>query len=173
MPELSSDTPSGSPNVTPSGAEFLARAQRLVTVLAGREAAAIAARNIPAETINDLRRSGLLRLLRPRRFGGHQASVGVFLEAVETLAGGCASTGWVYGVFAELEWVIACLPEQGQIDVWGDDPEALTVGTIIPHNIATRTQGGWRFTGRQPFASGCQHAQWVIVGARCQDEVWT
>ncbi len=170
MPELSSDTPSGSPNVTPSGAEFLARAQRLVTVLAGREAAATAARNIPAETINDLRRSGLLRLLRPRRFGGHQASVGVFLEAVETLAGGCASTGWVYGVFAELEWVIACLPEQGQIDVWGDDPEALTVGTIIPHNIATRTQGGWRFTGRQPFASGCQHAQWVIVGARCQDD---
>ena len=73
-------------------------------------------------------------------------------------------------MFAELEWVIACLPEQGQIDVWGDDLEALTVGTIIPHNIATRTQGGWRFTGRQPFASGCQHAQWVIVGARCQDK---
>ena len=96
--------------------------------------------------------------------------MGVFLESIETLAGGCASTGWVYGVFAELEWVIACLPEQGQIDVWGDDPEALTVGTIIPHNIATRTQGGWRFTGRQPFASGCQHAQWVIVGARCQDD---
>ena len=171
MPELSSDTPSGSPNVTPSGAEFLARAQRLVTVLAGREAAAIAARNIPAATINDLRRSGLLRLLRPRRFGGHQASVGVFLEAVETLAGGCASTAWVYGVFAELEWVIACLPEQGQIDVWGDDPEALTVGTIIPHNTATRTQGGWRFTGRQPFASGCRAMgdRWRALSGR----VWT
>ena len=111
MPELSSDTPSGSPNVTPSGAEFLARAQRLVTRWRGGKRRNSGAEH-PAETINDLRRSGLLRLLRPRRFGRHQASVGVFLEAVETLAGGCASTRWVYGVFAELEWVIACLPKE-------------------------------------------------------------
>lgn len=154
----------------PTDAVLLARARSLVPILAAREAAAAAARNVPAETIADLRGAGLLGLLRPRKFGGQQSSVGIFLETVEILAGGCASTGWVYGVLAELEWIIACLPEQAQIDIWGADPEALAVATTIPSNTATRTEGGWRFTGRQPFASGCRHAQWVVVGASCQDD---
>ena len=64
----------------PIDAEFLARARALVPVLAAREAAA-AARNVPAETIAGLRETGLLRLLRPRRFGGYQASVGGFRDA--------------------------------------------------------------------------------------------
>ena len=124
----------------PTDAEFLARARALVPVLAAREAAA-AARNVPAETIADLRETGLLRLLRPRRFGGYQASVGVFLDAVEILAEECASTGWVYGVLGELEWVVACLPEQAQIDIWGGNPDSVTVATTIPSNVAVKTNG--------------------------------
>jgi len=155
--------------VKPAGEEFLARARALVPILAEREPAATEARNVPAETIADFHRAGLLRLLQPRRFGGQQASLGVFLQAVEILAEGCASSAWVYGVLAELEWVIACLPEQGQTDIWGDDPTALAAGSIVPRAVGVRTTGGWRVTGRYSFASGCRHAQWVIVGVRCQD----
>jgi 3-hydroxy-9,10-secoandrosta-1,3,5(10)-triene-9,17-dione monooxygenase len=155
--------------VRPAGEEFLARARALVPILAEREPAATEARNVPAETIDDFHRAGLLRLLQPRRFGGHQASLGVFLQVVEILAEGCASSAWVYGVLAELEWVIACLPEQGQIDIWGDDPMALAAGSIVPRAVGVPVSGGWRVTGRYSFASGCRHAQWVIVGVRCQD----
>jgi alkylation response protein AidB-like acyl-CoA dehydrogenase len=150
-------------------ATFLARARALVPVLAAREPAATAARDVPAETIDDFRAAGLLRLLQPRRFGGHQAPVGVFCEIVEILGEGCASSAWVYGVLAELEWVIACLPERGQIDIWGDDPEALAAGSIVPRATGMHTPGGWRVTGRYSFASGCRHARWVILGVRCQD----
>src|SRR5271156_5248103 len=101
---------------TPTESEFLVRARALVPILAAREPSATEARNVPSKTIGDLPRAGLLRLLQPRRFGGHQASLGVFLQAVEILAEGCASSAWVYGVLGELEWVIACLPAQGQID---------------------------------------------------------
>ena len=107
--------------------------------------------------------------MQPRRFGGHQASLGVFLQAVEILAEGCASSAWVYGVLGELEWVIACLPERGQIDSWGDDPTALAAGSIVPRAVGVPTSGGWRVTGRYAFASGCRHARWVIAGVRCQD----
>lgn len=154
---------------SPTEAEFLAQAHALVPVLAAREAAATVARNVPGETIDDFHRAGLLRLLQPRRFGGHQASLGVFLQAVEILAEGCASSAWVYGVLGELEWVIACLPERGQIDIWGDDPAALAAGSIIPRAVGVPASGGWRVTGRYAFASGCRHARWVIVGVRCQD----
>ncbi len=157
------------PPAPPAEAAFLDRARALVPALAAREAAATEARNVPDETIEDFRRAGLLRLLQPRRFGGHQASLGVFLQAVEILAAGCASSAWVYGVLGELEWVIACLPERGQIDIWGDDPEALAAGSIVPRAVGVPTTGGWRVTGRHAFASGVRHARWVIFGARCQD----
>jgi len=158
-----------SPPVAASEDDILAGARALVPVLAAREAEATTARNVPAETIDDFRRAGLLRLIQPRRFGGAQASVGVFMQAVEILAEGCASSAWVYAVLEELEWVIACLPEQGQLDIWGDDPGALAAGSIVPRAVGRPTDTGWRVTGRYAFVSGCRHAQWVIAGVRCLD----
>jgi 3-hydroxy-9,10-secoandrosta-1,3,5(10)-triene-9,17-dione monooxygenase len=157
------------PSQTTGPVDFQARARALVPVLAARQAAATAARNVPRETIDDYHRADILRLLQPRRFGGEQASVGVFLEIVDILAEGCASSAWVYGVLAELEWVIACLPERGQIDIWASDPAALAAGSIVPRATGRRSQGGWRITGGYAFASGVRHAQWAIIGARCED----
>jgi 3-hydroxy-9,10-secoandrosta-1,3,5(10)-triene-9,17-dione monooxygenase len=151
------------------GADLLARAQALVPNLARRVHAATEARNVPDETIAEFRRAGILRVLQPRRFGGYQESVGVFLQIVEALTEGCASSAWVYGVLGELQWVIALLPEQGQDDIWGDAPEAVAAGSLVPRASARRCQGGWRVTGRYSFASGCMHAQWAIICARCED----
>jgi 3-hydroxy-9,10-secoandrosta-1,3,5(10)-triene-9,17-dione monooxygenase len=155
---------SGSP-----GAELLARARALVPMLAERVPAATAARNVPDATIADYRRAGILRVLQPRRFGGYQESIGVFLQIVEALTEGCASSAWVYAVLGELQWVIALLPERGQDDIWGDAPEAVAAGSLVPRALARRSQGGWRLSGRYAFASGCTHAQWAIIGARCED----
>lgn len=152
-----------------TGADLLARATALVPTLASRTAAATTARNIPDETIRAYRQAGILRVLQPRRFGGYQESIGVFLRIVEGLTDGCASSAWVYAVIAELQWVIALLPEQGQEDIWGTDPEAVGAASLVPRALATRCDGGWRITGRYSFASGCAHAQWAIVGAHCED----
>jgi hypothetical protein len=151
------------------GAELLARARAQVPTLAERVPAATEARNIPDATIADFRRSGILRVLQPLRYGGCQESVGVFLHIVEALTEGCASSAWVYGVLGELQWVIALLPERGQDDVWGDDPEAVAAGSLVPRARAARCTGGWRVTGRYSFASGCMHAQWIIIAAHCED----
>src|ERR1700709_2155956 len=101
---------------------LLAQAGDLVAVLAAREAAANAERSVPDETIADYHRTGILRALQPRRFGGHQASFDVFSRIVETLAEGCAASAWVYAVLGEHQWIIACMSDQAQIDVWGDNP---------------------------------------------------
>lgn len=149
--------------------DLLARAKALVPDLELRTAAATEARNVPDETIADFRRSGILRVLQPRRYGGYQQSVGVFLEIVEALTEGCASSAWVYGVLAELQWVIALLPERGQDDIWGNEPEAVAAGSLLPRAVAHWCDGGWRLSGRYGFASGCMHAQWAIVAALCED----
>jgi alkylation response protein AidB-like acyl-CoA dehydrogenase len=151
------------------GADLLLRAQALVPQLASRARAATQARNVPDATIADYRRAGILRVLQPRRFGGYQESVGVFLRTVEALTEGCASSAWVYAVLGELQWVIALLPERGQEDIWKDEPEAVAAGSLVPRASGMRSQNGWRVSGRYSFASGCMHAQWVIIAARCED----
>jgi alkylation response protein AidB-like acyl-CoA dehydrogenase len=152
---------------------LLARVTDLVPMLAAREASANAARSVPDETIADYRRIGILRTLQPRRFGGHQASFDVFSQIVETLAEGCAASAWVYAVLGEHQWIIACMPEQAQIDVWGDTPDAVASSSLAPRETAQRTRGGWRLSGRFPFSSGCRHAQWAIIGARTEEAAGT
>lgn len=153
----------------PQGEALLRRAVDLVPMLAEREVATEAARNVPAETIAAYHDTGILRALQPRRFGGLQLPFGVFSRIVETLAEGCAASAWVYAVLAEHQWIIASLPEQGQIDVWGDTPNAVASSSLAPRETARRTTGGWRLSGRFPFSSGCTHAEWAIIGARCED----
>jgi len=144
---------------------LLDRARALIPRLAKRAPAATAARRLPAETIAEYRDAGILRILQPKRFGGRQGRFSLFSRIVEELTYGCASSAWVYAVLAEHQWIIAQYPEQAQIDVWGDDPEAVASSSLAPRAAAKPVAGGWRLSGRYSFSSGCDYAQWAILGA--------
>jgi 3-hydroxy-9,10-secoandrosta-1,3,5(10)-triene-9,17-dione monooxygenase len=144
---------------------LLKRAQTLIPLLAERAPAAAAARQLPAETVAEYRAAGILRILQPRRFGGMQGRFSLFSRIVEELTYGCASSAWVYAVLAEHQWIIAQYPEQAQLDVWGEDPEAVASSSLAPREAARRVPGGWRLSGHYSFSSGCDHAQWAIIGA--------
>jgi alkylation response protein AidB-like acyl-CoA dehydrogenase len=141
------------------------RARALVPLLAERAPAAAAARQLPAETIAEYHAAGILRILQPRRFGGLQGRFSLFSRIVEELTYGCASAAWVYAVLAEHQWIIAQYPEAAQIDVWGEDPEAVAASSLAPREATRHVPGGWRLSGRYPFSSGCDYAQWAIIGA--------
>ena len=150
-------------------ARLIEGARALVPSLAEQAAATEAARCVPAETAAAFHRTGILRALQPRRFGGAQARFDVFSEIVEVLAEGCSSSAWVYAVLGEHQWILACMPEQAQVDVWGDTPDAVASSSLAPRNLAVPCAGGWRVDGKFPFSSGCDHAQWAILGARAED----
>ena len=143
---------------------MLERARALIPRVAERASAAAAARQLPAETIDEYRAAGILRILQPRRFGGMQGRFSLFSRIVEELTYGCASSAWVYAVLAEHQWIIAQYPEEAQIDVWGEDPDAVASSSLAPREAARRVPGGWRLSGRYPFSSGCDYAQWAIIG---------
>src|SRR5271167_794953 len=142
----------------------LERARALIPLLAERAPKAAAARQVPVETIAEYRAAGILRILQPRRFGGMQGRFSLFSRIVEELTFGCASSAWVYAVLAEHQWIVAQYPEQAQIDVWGDDPEAVAASSLAPRAAVKHVSGGWRLSGKFPFSSGCDHAQWAIIG---------
>jgi len=145
--------------------DLLEQARALIPVLAERAAATIAARDVPRETIADFHRIGILRITQPRRFGGLQLRYSLFSRIIESLVEGCASSAWVYAVLGEHQWLLASFPLQAQIDVWGDDPQALASSSLAPRTVARRVAGGWRLNGQYPFSSGSTHARWAIIGA--------
>src|SRR5271168_5050393 len=144
---------------------MLERARALIPLLAERAPAATAARQLPAETIAEYHAAGILRILQPKRFGGLQGRFSLFSRIVEELTFGCASSAWVYAVLAEHQWIIAQYPERAQIDVWGDNPLAVASSSLAPRAAAKKVSGGWRLSGRYTFSSGCDYAQWAILGA--------
>jgi 3-hydroxy-9,10-secoandrosta-1,3,5(10)-triene-9,17-dione monooxygenase len=152
-------------NLPPDEQALLDAAQALIPRLAERAAAAAAARRAPPETITEYRDAGILRILQPRRFGGIEGRFSLFSRIVEDLTYGCASSAWVYAVLAEHQWIIASYPEAAQVDVWGDDPDAVACSSLAPRAAAEKVAGGWRLSGRYTFSSGCDYAQWAIVGA--------
>src|SRR6185437_12188047 len=113
-------------------------ARSLIPALADRAKATNASRDVPAETIADFHRIGILRIIQPRRFGGLQLRFSLFSRIVESLTEGCASSGWVYAVLGEHQWLLASYPLQAQIDVWGDDPQALASSSLAPRTVAER-----------------------------------
>jgi alkylation response protein AidB-like acyl-CoA dehydrogenase len=149
---------------------LLERARALIPRLAERAPAATAARMLPAETIAEYHAAGILRILQPKRFGGMQGRFSLFSRIVEELTYGCASSAWVYAVLAEHQWIIAQYPERAQIDVWGQDPLAVASSSLAPREAARPAPGGWRLSGHYPFSSGCDWAQWAIIGAFLGDK---
>ncbi len=160
-------SPSGDDRLLPGEErDLLDRARRLIPRLAERAPAATAARKLPPETIAEYHDSGILRILQPRRFGGLEGRFSLFARIAEELTWGCASSGWVYAVLAEHQWILAQYPEQAQIDVWGDNPLAVASSSLAPRAKAEPVPGGgWRLSGRYTFSSGCDYAQWAIIGA--------
>ena len=144
---------------------LLDKARALVPVLVERAAATNAARDVVPQTIADFHHLGILRIIQPRRFGGMQLRFSVFSRIVEIITEGCASSGWVYAVLGEHQWLLASYPLQAQIDVWGDVPQALAASSLAPRATAERAAGGWRLSGQYSFSSGSTHARWAIVGA--------
>jgi 3-hydroxy-9,10-secoandrosta-1,3,5(10)-triene-9,17-dione monooxygenase len=151
-------------NETDLATSLLASARELVPTLARRAAQAEQNRSIPAETIADFKRAGLFRIIQPKRYGGYELDPGVFFDIQMTLAEGCMSSGWVYGVVAVHNWQLALFDPRAQEDVWAKDSSVLIASSYMPKGQVERVDGGFRFSGRWSFSSGVDHASWLFLG---------
>ena len=143
---------------------FVASARAMVPVLAERAPRAEAERRIPAETIEDFRKAGFFRILQPKRHGGFELDPNVFYEVQMTLAEGCASTGWVFGVMGVHNWQIALFDSRAADDVWRRDDSVLISSSYMPKGQVKRVAGGFELSGRWGFSSGVDHADWAFLG---------
>src|SRR5688572_691618 len=149
---------------------LLERAAAIRPILERNAEQTDALRRLPDEIVRALKDSGLCRLMVPRRLGGSQTSIRTYVEVTAEIGRGCGSTAWVSSLINVCAWLAALFPERAQQEVWGGDRDAWVAGSLAPHGVAVPVDGGWRVTGRWPWASGSLHAQWVACGIHMSDE---
>lgn len=151
-------------------AEIIERATALIPELSQRAAAAERLRCLPDANVAALKRAGLLKVLQARRYGGYQLSLHAHIDAVAAIARGCGSTAWCMGVVHAHSWLMASFPEAAQDETYGADPDTFISAVIAPRGEAKPAEGGYILNGFWPFASGCQHAKFLLLGARILDK---
>jgi 3-hydroxy-9,10-secoandrosta-1,3,5(10)-triene-9,17-dione monooxygenase len=152
------------PDGRPSAGELIARAEALMPVLAERAAKTEELRRIPDETVGDLVDAGLIRVANPDRYGGHGVDIDTLFEIGWRLAQACGSTGWFYSVTQSHNWVMGVASEAAQEEYF-KSPDVISSSAFAPTGAAERVEDGWSISGRWPFSSGVDHAEWVLLGA--------
>ncbi len=147
----------------PEVSELLSRAREIAGLARERARETEAARRVSEDMVARMHRADLFRVMQPKAYGGFEYGFEVFAQIEAILASGCGSTGWVYGLLASHQWLIGCFSEAAQDEVWSD-PTALAAGTYAPVLRAVAVDGGYRVTGTGTFCSGCDNAQWQLLG---------
>jgi alkylation response protein AidB-like acyl-CoA dehydrogenase len=141
---------------------LLANIQELAPGITSRAAEIEAGRRMPPDLVEALRSIGIFRMFVPQSHGGLELDMPAALEIFAAISRIDGSVGWTamiggaHGIFAPL------LPRDTYEQVYQNGPDVIIAGSNQPVGRAEAVDGGWRVNGRWPFASGCQHAQWMF-----------
>lgn len=147
-----------------TASELLERAIAMQPVLRERANHARELRRVPEETIADFKEAGFFRMIQPRRYGGYEMNPKHFYDVVFELARACPSSAWVLSVVGVHNWQLGLLDDRAQQDVWGEDDSTMISSSYAPKGKAESVDGGYNFSGRWQFSSGCDHCDWIFVG---------
>jgi alkylation response protein AidB-like acyl-CoA dehydrogenase len=126
------------------------------------------ARRLPAPLVEAMVDAGLFRLCVPSALGGLEAHPAVLVGAVEALARGDGAPAWCVAVQATTGLMGGYLPEDDAREIFGG-ARTVAGGVFAPKGRAVVGDGGLRASGRWPFASGCQHSDWLCGGCVVED----
>jgi alkylation response protein AidB-like acyl-CoA dehydrogenase len=154
----------------PDTATLIQRAAAMRPVLERNAENTDALRRLADENVQALKDAGLCRLMVPARFGGYQTSIRTYIDVMTEVGRGCGSTAWVASLVNVCAWLAGLFPERAQADVWQANPDAWIAGSLAPNGETVAVDGGWRVTGRWPWASGSMHAQWAACGIHMKND---
>ena len=121
-------------------------------------------RRVPDELTTSLAEAGLFRLCVPRTLGGREVDVATLVHTIEAIAHADGAVGWCVMIGATTGVLSAYLPEPVAREIYGGTPGPITGGVFAPLGTAVPERGGYRVSGRWPFASGCEHCAWLMGG---------
>jgi indole-3-acetate monooxygenase len=167
--------PVGEPvQMTSAAKRLLADIRELAPTIVARSAEIEAGRRIPLDLVNALKAAGAFRLFVPQSHGGFEFDLPTGLEIIAALGTIDGSVGWTAMIGNGGDLFAPLLARETYDLVYEGGPDVILAGSVAPAGRAERVPGGWRVSGRWPFASGCQHADWMAglcVMTECGDPI--
>ncbi len=152
-------------------AEVLAeRVRSMKPRLRERAAQAEIDRKLSEDTIAEFYEAGFFKILQPAEYGGYELPLQALTDVVFEIGSACGASAWVLVILSEHQWIVRSLPQQAINDIWKENPAVLVSSAYAPTGQAKPVDGGYVLNGRWPFSSGCDHAQWAVVGATLPSE---
>ena len=148
----------------PGYEELWRRAEALLPRLKERAARCEELRRLPDETLRDFHDSELLRIHQPQRVGGAELEFAAVVTFGALLARGCASSAWNWVNYTAHHMMLGMFPAQAQAEIWGASRDALIASSFVfPAAKARKVEGGYVVSGRWPFSSGVDPAEWNML----------
>lgn len=148
------------------GDDLVQRAAAMLPLLRQHAPGSDDTRQVHPDIIGAMKQAGFFRILQPRRLGGAELTMRDMHRVVRTLATGSSAASWVLMVTLAHTWILGMFPEDAQDEIAADDPDTLVTGSLAATGRAVKVDGGWQVSGRWPFASGCDHARWNMMGVK-------
>ena len=121
------------------------------------------ARRIPAPLVAAIKELRHFRHVDALCMGGPELDPLMQFRVLEALAMADGSVGWCAMINCDGGYVTAFLDQETARTMY-PDLQAGTAATATTTGQALRVPGGYRVSGRFPFASGCHHCDWVWLG---------
>jgi alkylation response protein AidB-like acyl-CoA dehydrogenase len=142
---------------------MLAEAKALGASAAKLAAANESARRVDPALVAQMRDIGIFRMFVPRSHGGLELDFPASLDIFAALTAGDGAAGWVAMIGSHLPLLASALPRAGFDALYSRTPDLIGGGSVTPAGVVVEEPGGYRVSGRWPFASGCTHAD-VLFG---------
>ena len=128
------------------------------------------ARHLPASLAEALTQAGMFQLSLPRSIGGPESNSLIAFRAIEELSKADGSVGWCAMLSSACSMFPGWLqPEVGR-SMFGQPPDFRMAGSIRPEGRAISVDGGYLVQGRYDYASGIDHANWLVCTCKLEDE---
>jgi alkylation response protein AidB-like acyl-CoA dehydrogenase len=150
---------------------LLERVRAITPLIASRALEAERQRKPDDAVIAALEASGVFRSFVPRRFGGYEIGLDLFVDIGVAVSEACPSTGWVTTFYMEHNWLLTHFSDELQEEVFGAAPFVLAPGSVNPSaGKATPEGDGYELSGHWRFGTGIVHADWVLLNANITTE---
>ena len=119
------------------------------------------------EVVKAMQQSELPQMLKP----DSNYSIREFIEVCGTLGEGCMSAGWCNFVWGMHNYLIGLYPKTVQSEVW-DNTKTLISASLNPQGTCSYSSNAETATinGHWTFNSGCDHADWLLLGCRQKED---
>jgi indole-3-acetate monooxygenase len=117
---------------------------------------------LSSAVMDAMRAAGIFRMFVPREYGGLELELPRIVEVIRSLSRIDASVGWTAMIGAGSALFATMLPRGIFERIFRDRADTIIAGSTQLLGRVEKHEIGWHASGRWPFASGCQHADWML-----------